>query len=155
MKLLKKTANHHLLTEGLVYPAYYTGLPSDLRLELTAAVHQAQAAPDKGLWPSDVTMAGAKVTGMSSITKDVVIFPKLFRRLKEYLALGNPSRAGFPACCRPRLSPAASQRCQLTVSAWRCLTPRPRPRPAPLAPGCRAASTNRVREGSALSLCAA
>ncbi|MFJ5798294.1 nuclease [Streptomyces decoyicus] len=97
VKLLKKTANHHLLAEGLVYPAYYTGLPSDLRVQRTAAVHQAQAAPDKGLWPSDVTMAGAKITGMSSITKDVVIFPKLFRRLKEYLALGNPSPAGFPA----------------------------------------------------------
>lgn len=44
-----------------------------------------------------MTLAGAKITGMSSITKDMVIFPRLFRRLKEYPALGNPSPAGFPA----------------------------------------------------------
>ncbi|MBL1097677.1 nuclease [Streptomyces coffeae] len=95
--LLRKTANHHLLTLGLAFPTYYAGLPSTLRDELTVAVDQAQAAPAKGLWPSDVTMTGAKVTGMSSITDEVVILPKLFRRLKDYLDLGNPSLACFPS----------------------------------------------------------
>jgi hypothetical protein len=95
--LLKKTANHHLLTLGLAYPTYYTSLPAPLRDVLTAAVHQAQAAPAKGLWPSDATMSGAKITGMSSITDEVVMLPKLFRRLKDYLDLGNPALSCFPS----------------------------------------------------------
>ncbi|MCF3105794.1 nuclease [Streptomyces roseoverticillatus] len=101
--LLKETANHHLLTEGLAYPTFYTSLPADLRQELTAAVQQAKADPGKGVWNTtsgalgDVTLTGAKITGMSSITEDAVILPKLFRRLKEYLSLGNTSLACFPA----------------------------------------------------------
>ncbi len=101
-ELLKQTANHYLLTEGLVYPTFYAGLPADLRRELTAASRQAKADPGKGVWNmtsgslGDVTLTGAKITGMSSITHDVVILPKLFRRLKEYLSLGDTSLAGFP-----------------------------------------------------------
>ncbi|NUL04758.1 nuclease [Streptomyces lunaelactis] len=95
--LLKTTANHHLLTAGLAYPTYYRNLFPDLRAELTAAVHLAQAAPAKGLWPKDVTTRGATITGMSSLTTDVVILPKLFRRLVDYLNLGDPDLAGFPA----------------------------------------------------------
>jgi hypothetical protein len=97
--LLKTTANHHLLSAGLAYPTYYRNLFPDLRAELTATVHQAQAAPVKGLWSSDATTIGAKVTGLSSLTDDVVILPKLFRRLVDYLQLGggDPSLAGFPA----------------------------------------------------------
>ncbi|MET8013318.1 nuclease [Streptomyces sp. NPDC005271] len=96
-ELLRKTANHHLLALGLAYPTYYTSLPSTLRDELTVAVHQAKAAPAKGLWPSDATMTGVKVTGMYSITHEVVMLPKLFRRLKDYLDLGNPALACFPS----------------------------------------------------------
>ncbi|MEU8527534.1 nuclease [Streptomyces sp. NPDC048629] len=98
--LLRTTANHHLLATGLAYPTYYRSLFADLRNELTAAVHQAQAAtPAKGLWPDDVTLSGATVTGMSDLTKDTgaVILPKLFRRLVDYLNLGDPDLSGFPA----------------------------------------------------------
>ncbi|PSJ30498.1 nuclease [Streptosporangium nondiastaticum] len=93
--LLRTTANHHMITTGLAYPTYYRNLFPDLREELTAAAHQAQAA-GKGLWPEDVTTSGAKVTGMSSLTEDVVILPKLFRRLVDYLRLGDTSLTGFP-----------------------------------------------------------
>ncbi|WP_373559224.1 nuclease [Streptomyces sp. SA15] len=99
---LRTTVNHHLLKTGLAYPTYYSNLfhddPfQDLRAELTAAVHQAQAAPVKGLWTKDVTLSGATVTGMSSLTNDVVILPKLFRRLVDFLNLGNTDLSGFPA----------------------------------------------------------
>ncbi|CAM5353459.1 thermonuclease family protein [Streptomyces tanashiensis] len=50
----------------------------------------------KGLWASDVTTAGAKITGLSSLTDDVVILPKLFRRALDYLRLDMPL-ACFPA----------------------------------------------------------
>jgi hypothetical protein len=97
VSLLETTANHHLLATGLAYPTYYRNLFPDLRTALTDAVHQAQAAPAKGLWPSDVTTTGAKIFGLSSITDDVVILPKLFRRLVDYLHLGDASLSGFPA----------------------------------------------------------
>ncbi|WP_431683481.1 nuclease [Kitasatospora sp. KL5] len=94
--MLQQTANHHLLSTGMAHPTYYTNLFPDLRDEFTAAVHAAQAA-GAGLWPKDVTISGATVTGLSSLTDDVVILPKLFRRLVDYLRLspGNPSLAGF------------------------------------------------------------
>ncbi|MEW2120418.1 thermonuclease family protein [Streptomyces sp. NPDC005474] len=94
--LLRTTANHHLLKVGLAYPTYYRNLFPDLRNELTAVTHKAQKAA-KGLWPEDVTTTGAKISGLSSITDEVVILPKLFRRLVDYLHLGDPSLAGFPA----------------------------------------------------------
>ncbi|MGI5423160.1 thermonuclease family protein [Streptomyces sp. CA-179760] len=97
--LLRTTFNHHVLREGLAYPTYYTNLFPDLRDELTAAVRQAQAA-NKGLWQDDDTLGGATVTGIGSLQDDVVILPKLFRRLADYLYLGDPDNAdltGFPA----------------------------------------------------------
>jgi endonuclease YncB( thermonuclease family) len=93
--LLKKTANHHLVSAGLAYPTFYRSLFTDLRVELTKAVRQAREA-GKGLWPDDVTTSGVKITGLSSITDDAVILPKLFRRLVDYLTFGMPV-SWFPA----------------------------------------------------------
>ncbi|MER5472954.1 thermonuclease family protein [Streptomyces sp. NPDC002935] len=93
--LLKKTANHHMVSEGLAFPTFYRSLFKDLRLELTAAAQQAEAA-GKGVWPDDVSLSGVKVTGLSSIENDSVILPKLFRRLVDYLKLGMPI-TWFPA----------------------------------------------------------
>ncbi|CCK25702.1 hypothetical protein BN159_1323 [Streptomyces davaonensis JCM 4913] len=92
---LKKTANHHLASVGLVYPTFYRSLFKDLRVELTQVAQQAQTA-GKGLWPDDVTTSGVKITGLSSITDDAVIVPKLFRRLVDYLKL-DMSLTCFPA----------------------------------------------------------
>lgn len=94
--VLKTTANHHLITTGLVYPTYYRALFPDLRNELTTAVNAARAA-GLGVWPQDRTTAGAEVNGLASIEDDVVIVPKLFRRLVDYFRLGDESLAGFPA----------------------------------------------------------
>ncbi|CUM35795.1 thermonuclease family protein [Streptomyces gardneri] len=97
--LLRTTFNHHILKEGLAYPTYYTNLFPDLRDELTAAVRQAQA-DNKGLWKDDDTLDGATVTDIDSLQDHAVILPKLFRRLADYLYLGDPDNAdltGFPA----------------------------------------------------------
>ncbi|MFF4361182.1 thermonuclease family protein [Streptomyces sp. NPDC001604] len=93
--LLKQTANHHLVSTGLAYPTFYRSLFADLRAELTTAAQQAQTA-GKGLWPDDVTTSGVKITGLSSITDEAVILPKLFRRLVDFLKLGMPITS-FPA----------------------------------------------------------
>ncbi|MER5726949.1 nuclease [Streptomyces sp. NPDC002138] len=101
--LLRTTLNYQQISSGLAYPMYYQTLFHDLRDELTAAVQQAKAAPAKGVWAVDQTLTGASVTGMSSITDTgptaggAVIYPKLFRRLVEYLNLGDANVAGFPA----------------------------------------------------------
>jgi hypothetical protein len=92
---LRQTANHHLASAGLVYPTFYRSLFKDLRVELAAVAQQAQAA-GKGLWPQDVTISGVKITGMSSVTEEAVILPKLFRRLVDYLNLGMPVTPGSP-----------------------------------------------------------
>lgn len=95
--LLKKTANHHQLTEGLAYPTFYRKLYVDLREEMTVATRAARTS-GKGLWPKDETESGAKLNGLTSLTDSSVVLPKLFRRLADYLVLndGDPSLAGFP-----------------------------------------------------------
>ena len=49
------------------------------------------------MWASDATTTGFDVTGLASLEDDIVIVPKLFRRLIDYLHLGDGSMAGFPA----------------------------------------------------------
>ena len=94
--VLRTTANHHLMTQGLVYPTYYRALFPDLRNELTAVANRARDS-GFGVWPGDKTTAGFDVTGLDVLEDDVVIVPKLFRRLADYLHLGDDSMAGFPA----------------------------------------------------------
>jgi hypothetical protein len=84
--MLKTTANHHLISTGLAYPTYYRALFPDLRRELTAAAKQARDS-GLGVWASDATTAGFDVTGLDVLQDDIVIVPKLFRRLVEYLHL--------------------------------------------------------------------
>ncbi|MEU5531742.1 hypothetical protein [Streptomyces sp. NPDC020362] len=48
------------------------------------------------MWPQDVTTSGFKFSDLSTITDDVVIMPKLFRRLLDFLQFRMPVR-GFPA----------------------------------------------------------
>ncbi|MCM6773721.1 hypothetical protein NDR87_09590 [Nocardia sp. CDC159] len=94
--LVRTTLNHHQLGRGLAYPTYYRNLFHDLRDEFTAAV-SAAAAAELGIWAADVTLSGAAITSATSLTDDVLVLPKLFRRLADYLRLGGGdlSLAGF------------------------------------------------------------
>jgi hypothetical protein len=94
--MLRRTANFRLISTGLAYPTYYQNLFPDLRRALTAEVERAR--PDRGVWPEDRTQTGFEVAGLDTLTDEVVILPKLFRRLVDYLHLGagDPSLAGFP-----------------------------------------------------------
>ncbi|OPY54741.1 MAG: hypothetical protein A4E49_00750 [Methanosaeta sp. PtaU1.Bin112] len=86
--LLKESYNYQLLAQGLAYPMYYNGLFSDLRLSMTAAVASARSA-EKGLWLYDRTTRGFSASGLKSITEDVAILPKLFRRIVNYMGEGG------------------------------------------------------------------
>jgi hypothetical protein len=98
---LRETANHHLISMGLVYPTYYTNLFIDLRAELTDQVATARQAA-KGVFADDRTEAGVTVASLATLTDDAVILPKLFRRLADYLQLNgdDPSLAGFETFLR-------------------------------------------------------
>ncbi len=93
-KLMRQSANHHILAQGLAYPTYYSKLYPDLRDDMTRTL---LAARRKGLWGHDKTMAGFLVKDLASLTERNVILPKLFRRTVDYLALndGDSSLAGF------------------------------------------------------------
>ncbi|QXJ25540.1 nuclease [Actinomadura graeca] len=96
--LLRKSANHRLVADGLVYPTFYSKLFPDLREELTAATEKARAA-GTGVWARDVTTSGATITEVADLDERLVLLPKLYRRLADYFALGggDPGLDGFGA----------------------------------------------------------
>lgn len=113
--VLRTTVNHHLLTAGLVFPTFYRSLFTSLRAELTTVTKEARDA-GRGLWPSDVTTTGAKITGLASLTDDVVLLPKLFRRLVDYLQLGT-----MPLTCFPAFLAGVGDRFSILSTGERCL----------------------------------
>jgi Staphylococcal nuclease homologue len=84
-KWVQQSVNFQLLKEGLVYPIFYANQLMEIRQFLSVAVAEARST-QAGLWSVDVTTAGFDLTGYESITRDAVIFPKLFRRLMGYLS---------------------------------------------------------------------
>ncbi|MBO2445665.1 hypothetical protein J4573_01035 [Actinomadura barringtoniae] len=96
--LLKKSVNYQLLSEGLVYPTFYSKLYLDLRVALTQAADAAREAKT-GIWGADATTDGATIHAQSDLSERLVLLPKLFRRLAEYFATapGDPSLGHFKA----------------------------------------------------------
>src|SRR3954447_6484887 len=96
---LRRSVNYQLLATGWVYPTFYSKLYVDLREDLAAAAVAARTG-GKGVWAQDATLTGFRLASRSQLSEDLVILPKLFRRLPEYLSLdetGKVSLAGFPA----------------------------------------------------------
>jgi endonuclease YncB( thermonuclease family) len=87
VEMLRASVNYQLLAEGLVYPTFYSKLYPDLRAALTSAAQEARTA-GHGVWSGDATTSGATITSLADLDDHVVILPKLFRRLVDYLALG-------------------------------------------------------------------
>jgi endonuclease YncB( thermonuclease family) len=96
---LRGSANYQLLAEGWVYPTFYSKLFFDLRAALAEAAKKARR-DNKGVWDKDVTLSGFEVGSRADLTDRLVILPKLFRRLAEYLTLdetGGTDLSGFSA----------------------------------------------------------
>jgi hypothetical protein len=92
---LQHSYNLAALSEGLAYPTYYQGLFHDLRDALTAVVVQARKH-HRGVHAQDKTTVGFAVPSIEALSEELIILPKLFRRLCEYLVeIG--SVAGFKA----------------------------------------------------------
>jgi endonuclease YncB( thermonuclease family) len=96
---MRRSLNHSLLSAGWVYPTFYSKLYVDLRTDLVAT---AVAARDSGtgIWAQDATQNGFDVESREQLQEQLVILPKLFRRLADYLTLDEPTTvdlAGLPA----------------------------------------------------------
>ena len=79
-QLLQQSVNYQLVASGLVYPTYYSKLFPELRNALTAAVEQARS-DHRGVREDHATTSGATVTSLEAVDDQLVILPKLFRRL--------------------------------------------------------------------------
>lgn len=97
---LDASLNTQLLADGMVYPLFYTTLPVDLTQHLTAIAIQAREG-GRGLWPSAIATVenGVEIRDLATV-EQLVIWPKLFRRLAHYFAAGNVGLAQFDAWLR-------------------------------------------------------
>ncbi|WP_239377316.1 MULTISPECIES: lamin tail domain-containing protein [unclassified Frankia] len=100
--LIDQSVNAALLTTGHVYPAFYATLPAALRNHLAGISRAARAARDAaGLWPrATADPNGAATIANLADLQQLVLWPKLFRRIVPYLAAGFTSFDGFDAWLR-------------------------------------------------------
>lgn len=92
----RTSANHAMLDSGLAYPTFYSLLYVDLRKAMADAAESARAGA-RCVWLKDVTTTGFELTSRDQL-RELVILPKLFRRLVDYLDLdesGGVSLGGF------------------------------------------------------------
>ena len=80
---VKKSFNYQLAKEGLAYPCFYYGLDSSILKEFQKAVKTARDAR-RGIWAIDRTK-GFTFWHPKTIREDVIILPKLFRRLISFM----------------------------------------------------------------------
>ena len=95
---MSRSVNSKLAEAGWAYPAFYEGLPPDLRKQFTALIHSARGNR-RGMWGKDRTKTGAKVAGLESLEK-LALWPKLYRRLLAYFKDRNEGLSGFDAWLR-------------------------------------------------------
>jgi endonuclease YncB( thermonuclease family) len=93
LELFFQSVNYQSLLSGESYPTYYRGLAPTLRKKMTVAVNHARKQ-NLGVWKSDSTNKGFDVWDLFNEEKDIVILPKLFRRLVSYLET-NQELEGF------------------------------------------------------------
>jgi hypothetical protein len=100
--LVDRSLNAVLLAAGHAYPAFYATLPADLRTHLAERSRAARAAqPPVGLWPrSTADPDGAAIIADLAALEQLVVWPKLFRRIVPYLASGFADFDGFDAWLR-------------------------------------------------------
>src|SRR3954468_20196146 len=86
---LHRSVNYQLLATGWVYPTFYSKLYVDLREDLAAAA-VAACTNGTGVWADDATLGGFRLQSRTQLTEELVILPKLFRRLPGELTPGEP-----------------------------------------------------------------
>lgn len=92
--LLKRSFNFKSILNGFSYPLFYDTLFKDLREVLATAAQEARKNK-RGLWAKDKSQTGLKIITQSDLETKGVTFPKLFRRLTDYIAEGNVGLSDF------------------------------------------------------------
>lgn len=83
-KLLAQSINMSQMKNGQCYPMFYQGLYAELREELTKAYQKARTAK-KGIWKRDKSRTGVTISSKAQLATIDPIFPKLWRRLEDWL----------------------------------------------------------------------
>jgi hypothetical protein len=91
--MLQSSVNYLQAKAGYAYPLYYNTLFASLRNEFNNAFDYARTN-NLGYWPSDNTTVGVTVTSQADLETINPIWPKLWRRLEEFLR-NNNDLAGF------------------------------------------------------------
>lgn len=91
--LLLQSVNYKQVKSGFAYPLYYNTLFASLRNEFNQALAFAKQRLF-GYWPKDKTLKGVIVKSHSDLATIPPIWPKLWRRMDEYLKKTD-SLAGF------------------------------------------------------------
>jgi hypothetical protein len=81
--LLQKSVNYGQMLAGFAYPLYYDTLFADLRRQLNVALEEARQN-NRGYWPSDASLIGVTVNSPADLAQIAPIWPKLWRRLREF-----------------------------------------------------------------------
>ena len=76
---LRESINHKLAEEGIVYPTFYSTMGPEL-IDAFQKVFVRTKKKRMGLWAVDRT-SGFRLWNVNTIQEDVIIMPKLFRRL--------------------------------------------------------------------------
>jgi len=96
--IVDESINTTLLSEGFVFPAFYDTLPPNLRKHLAAKSIDARQGK-KGAWLRSKGFPGDPLilnTPILANLRKAVLWPKLYRRLEEYLESQRPKDlAGF------------------------------------------------------------
>ncbi|MCI0550439.1 MAG: hypothetical protein L0287_05755 [Anaerolineae bacterium] len=90
---LKSSVNFKQAKDGFAYPLYYNTLFASLRNEFNNAIKHARKK-HLGYWPVDKTQTGVTVNTHADLATIPPTWPKLWRRLDEFLKNHN-SLAGF------------------------------------------------------------
>lgn len=82
--MLRSSVNWRQMAAGFAYPLYYNTLFAALRGAFDQALRRAKDG-NKGYWPHDRTRAGVTVRRRDDLKTIPPIWPKLWRRLDEYM----------------------------------------------------------------------
>jgi endonuclease YncB( thermonuclease family) len=99
-QMLDESLNLFMLREGHAYAAFYLTLPAELRAHLREVATAARRA-SRGLWPqaTATTDQAARIGGLAQL-QQLVLWPKLFRRLAPYFQEGYADFAALDAWLR-------------------------------------------------------
>jgi hypothetical protein len=84
LSMLRNSVNYKQMEAGFGYPLYYNTLFKQLRDGFNEALRSAKSS-SSGYWPTDATMIGVTANDCASLSTIKPIWPKLWRRLEEYL----------------------------------------------------------------------